>query len=58
MNTFKLALKNSSYLPMLFNSFNKNKTKNESFIRWFLISYFGASILLLLSLHSFCMGAV
>jgi len=58
MNTLKLSLKTKPYLSNLFTSFYKKKSNNESFINWFLIYYFGASILLLLSLHSYCMGTV
>ena len=42
----------------LLNTFYKKKSNNNSFIKWFLVYYFGASTLLLLSLHSYCMGSV
>jgi hypothetical protein len=58
MKTLKLSLKETPYLSNLFTSFYKKKSNNDSFIKWFLVYYFGASTLLLLSLHSYCMGSV
>jgi len=58
MKSLKLSIKNPTYFLNLFSQLNTKKLKNESFLRWLLISYFGASILLLLSLHSYCMGTV
>ena len=58
MKSLKLSIKNSTYFLNLFSQLNTKKLKNESFLRWLLISYFGASTLLLLSLHSYCMGTV
>ena len=58
MKTLKLSLKEKPYLSKLFAPFYKKKSNNDSFIKWFLVYYFGASILLLLSLHSYCMGTV
>ena len=58
MKTLKLSLKETPYLSKLLNTFYKKKSNNNTFIKWFLVSYFGASTLLLLSLHSYCMGLV
>ncbi len=58
MKTLKFTLKETPYLSNLFTTFYKKKSNNDSFIKWFLVSYFGASTLLLLSLHSYCMGTV
>ena len=58
MKTLKISLKTKPYLSNLFYSFYKKKSNNDSFTKWFLVYYFGASTLLLLSLHSYCMGSV
>ena len=58
MKTLKLTLKGTPYLSNLLATFYKKKSNNDSFIKWFLVYYFGASTLLLLSLHSYCMGTV
>ena len=58
MKTLKLSLKETPYLSNLFSSFYKKKSNNNSLIKWILVYYFGASTLLLLSLHSYCMGTV
>ncbi len=58
MKTLKLSIKTMPYLSNLFTSSYKKKSNNDSFIKWFLVYYFGASTLLLLSLHSYCMGSV
>ena len=58
MKILKLTLKETPYLSNLLTTFYKKKSNNDSFIKWFLVSYFGASTLLLLSLHSYCMGTV
>ena len=43
-------------LPKILEKFQKKKSKELAFMTWFLIWYFGSSILLLLSLHSYYMG--
>ena len=58
MKTLNFSLKETPYLSNLLNTFYKKKSNNNSFIKWFLVYYFGASTLLLLSLHSYCMGSV
>ena len=58
MKIMKVSLKETPYFSNLFTSFYKKKSNNDSFIKWFLVYYFGTSILLLLSLHSYCMGTV
>jgi len=44
------------YFPNIFDKFKKKKSGGGAFETWFLIWYFGSSILLLLSLHSYYMG--
>ena len=44
------------YLPNILDKFKKKKSSGGAFITWFLVWYFGSSILLLLSLHSYYMG--
>ena len=46
---------NTNFLNIL-EKFKKKKPSGVSFEIWFLIRYFGSSILLLLSLHSYYMG--
>ncbi len=58
MKTLKISFKETPYLSNLFTFFYKKKPNNNSFIKWFIVYYFGASTLLLLSLHSYCMGTV
>ena len=40
----------------IFGKFQKRQSSDLKFITWFLVWYFGSSILLLLSLHSYYMG--
>ena len=45
-----------NYLPNILDKFQKKKATQVALITWILIWYFGSSILLLLSLHSYYMG--
>ena len=45
-----------SYLPNILDEFKKKKSNRSAFVTWLLVWYFGSSILLLLSLHSYYMG--
>ena len=42
--------------PNILDKFKKKKSNGGAFVTWFLVWYFGSSILLLLSLHSYYMG--
>lgn len=44
------------YFPNILVKYRKKKFNEGAFVTWFLIWYFGFSILLLLSLHSYYMG--
>ncbi len=56
MKSLGISTYNLNYLPKLLNKFQKKKSSGLDFISWFLVWYFGCSILLLLSLHSYYMG--
>lgn len=45
-----------TYFPNILDKFKNKKSSGGSFVTWFLVWYFGSSILLLLSLHSYYMG--
>jgi len=56
MNSLKFSRETGSYLLKILDKFKKKKSSGGAFITWFLVWYFGSSILLLLSLHSYYMG--
>ena len=56
MKSLRISKYNINLLPKIFDRFQNKKPNDSSFLRWFLIWYFGSSILLLLSLHSYYMG--
>ena len=56
MKSLKILKYNFNYVPKILDKFQKKKTIGIDFITWLLIWYFGSSILLLLSLHSYFMG--
>ena len=56
MKSLRFSRETSSYLPKILDKFKKKKPSGGAFITWFLVWYFGFSILLLLSLHSYYMG--
>ncbi len=56
MKSLRIPAYTTNYLPKILDKFQKKKSSDLSFITWFLVWYFGASILLLLSLHSYYMG--
>ena len=56
MKSLKLSRKANTYFPKLLDKLKKKKSGGGPFVTWFLIWYFGTSILLLLSLHSYYMG--
>ena len=56
MKSLSISAYTTNYLPKILDKFQKKKSSDLSFITWFLVWYFGASILLLLSLHSYYMG--
>lgn len=56
MKSLKISTYRSIYLPKILEKFQKKKSNDVAFITWFLVWYFGFSILLLLSLHSYYMG--
>ena len=56
MKSLKISTYSSIFLPKILEKFQKKKSNDVAFITWFLIWYFGFSILLLLSLHSYYMG--
>jgi len=57
MNSLRFSREVNIYFPNILDKFKKKKKSSEgAFVRWFLVWYFGSSILLLLSLHSYYMG--
>ena len=56
MKSLRISTLNINYLPKILEKFQKKESSEFAFITWFLIWYFGSSILLLLSLHSYFMG--
>ena len=56
MKSLRFSRETNIYLPNILDKFKKKKSSGEAFVTWFLVWYFGSSILLLLSLHSYYMG--
>ena len=56
MKSLRFSRKPNSYLLNIIDKFKKKKSSGGAFVTWFLVWYFGSSILLLLSLHSYYMG--
>ena len=56
MKSLRFPGENNIYLPNILDKFKKKKSSGGAFVTWFLVWYFGSSILLLLSLHSYYMG--
>ncbi len=56
MKTLRISSLNINYLPNNLVKFQKKKSSGLASITWILVWYFGFSILLLLSLHSYYMG--
>ena len=55
MKSLRFSRETNIYLPNILDKFKK-KSSGGAFVTWFLVWYFGFSILLLLSLHSYYMG--
>ena len=58
MKSLRFYRDNNIYFPNILYKFKKKKNSEGFFVTWFLVWYFGSSILLLLSLHSYYMGFV
>ena len=56
MKSLKIPRNTINYLPNILDKFQKKKVNEVGFVKWFFVWYFGSSILLLLSLHSYYMG--
>ena len=56
MKSLRFSREINIYLPNILDKFKKKKSSGGAFVTWFLVWYFGCSILLLLSLHSYNMG--
>ncbi len=56
MKSLRFSRETNIYLPNILDKFKKKKSSGGDFVTWFLVWYFGSSILLLLSLHSYYMG--
>ena len=56
MKSLRFYRETNIYLPNILDKFKKKKSSGGAFVTWFLVWYFGSSILLLLSLHSYYMG--
>ena len=56
MKSLKISAYNINYLSKFLDNFQKKKPSRVNFNTWFIVWYFGCSILLLLSLHSYYMG--
>ena len=56
MKSLRISTYSISYLAKILQKFQKKKSNEVALISWLLVWYFGASISLLLSLHSYYMG--
>ena len=56
MKSLRFSREANFYFTNILDKFKKKKSSEGAFIKWFLVWYFGSSILLLLSLHSYYMG--
>ena len=56
MKSLRIPTYNINDFSKILDKFQKKKSSGFAFITWILIWYFGSSILLLLSLHSYYMG--
>ena len=56
MKSLSFSRETNIYLLNILDKFKKKKSSGGAFVTWFLVWYFGSSILLLLSLHSYYMG--
>ena len=56
MKSLRITPYNIYFLSNIVDKFQKKKSNGVAFSKWFLVWYFGSSILLLLSLHSYYMG--
>ena len=56
MKSLRISSYTINYLPKILDKAQKKKSSGLAFITWILVWYFGSSILLLLSLHSYYMG--
>ena len=56
MKSLMFSRETNIYLLNILDKFKKKKSSGGAFVTWFLVWYFGSSILLLLSLHSYFMG--
>ena len=56
MKSLRFSRNANIYFQNILVKFRKKKSNEVAFDTWFLIWYFGSSILLLLSLHSYYMG--
>ena len=56
MKSLRLSRKTNIFFSNILDKFKKKKSSGGTFVIWFLVWYFGSSILLLLSLHSYYMG--
>ncbi len=56
MKTLRFSRDINIYFPNILGKFKKKKSNGTLFATWLLVWYFGSSILLLLSLHSYYMG--
>ena len=56
MKSLRFSRNTNIYFPNILDKFKEKKSNGGKFEKWILIWYFGSSILLLLSLHSYYMG--
>ena len=56
MKSLRFSRETNIYLPNILDKFKKKESSGGDFVTWFLVWYFGSSILLLLSLHSYYIG--
>ena len=56
MKSLRFPREVNIYFPKILDKFKKKKSSGGAFVTWFLVWYFGSSILLLLSLHAYYMG--
>ncbi len=56
MKLLRFSRETNIFFPNILDKFKKKKYSGGAFAKWLLVWYFGSSILLLLSLHSYYMG--
>tara|TARA_S200000501_G_scaffold214051_1_gene201000 strand:- start:172 stop:351 length:180 start_codon:yes stop_codon:yes gene_type:complete len=56
MKSLRFSRDTNIFIGSILDKYKKKNSSGEAFVTWILVWYFGSSILLLLSLHSYYMG--